>query len=117
LLVQGPLPAPRFRPPPLTLPFLSLRRYLAFIRSSSRFGRQALDRIQAETGRPYSEVERYAKRFWDPEIGKKRVSEREYSRVEAAVLKGEEKLLQVISFEKCTKLLLETFDNPWTDFE
>jgi hypothetical protein len=62
-------------------------------------------------------VERYAKRFWDPEIGKKRVSEREYSRVEAAVLKGEEKLLQVISFEKCTKLLLETFDNPWTDFE
>jgi hypothetical protein len=28
LLVRGPLPAPRFRPPPLTLPFLSLRRYM-----------------------------------------------------------------------------------------
>jgi len=91
--------------------------YLAFVRASARYGRHETERIQLEVGRPLEEVERYIKNFWDPEIGKKRLSEKEFSRVESNVVRGEEKLLQVVSFEKSTKMLLSTFDDPWTQFE
>ena len=94
------------------------RDYNAMVRASSKFGRTSYDRIQTEVGtKALKDVEAYCTAFWNPQIGGVRVPEKEYERVTTNVTKGEEKLAQVISMDRCTKLLLETHSNPWEDLE
>ncbi|GMI09136.1 hypothetical protein TrVE_jg12629 [Triparma verrucosa] len=89
--------------------------YSAFVRSSSKFGRDQYDRIAAEAGKTEAEIRSYSTAFWDPEIGQKRINAKEWERVYNAITKGEDKLQQVISMEKSTSLLLDTFENPWDE--
>ena len=102
----------------LTEGFKDWRRsnYTAFVRASAKHGRKQYDVIAAAVGKPEAEVIAYSNAFWDPEVGQKRLSAKEWERVSQLIVKGEEKLQQVISMEKSLDLLIKTFDSPWQDF-
>jgi len=94
------------------------RDYNAFVRASSRHGRNAYERIVAEVGTKTLEgVQEYVDAFWSSSTRNNRIPDKEYDRVVNIITKGEEKLAQVISMDRCTKLLLNSYSNPWEELE
>lgn len=91
--------------------------YLAFVRSCAKFGRNSFDKIAGEVGKPISSVESYSAAFWDENIGKKRFSEHEYDRVVKLIERGEKKIEEVSSLERCLVTLISLFENPWNELE
>lgn len=90
--------------------------YSAFIKASGRFGRSNFAQIAFEVGKSEAEVKEYAEAFWGP-FGKERFSEHEYDRVVKLIEKGEKKITESASLERCTKVLISLFDNPWEELE
>ena len=91
--------------------------YLAFIKSSSRFGRRCYAKIAAEVGKSQSAIKAYAKAFWDEHFGKLRISHHEYDRVVKNIERGEKKIEEIKGLERGTEVLLSLFENPWMELE
>ena len=91
--------------------------YMAFVRACAKFGRKNHEKIAAEVGKPISSIESYSAAIWDDNIGKKRFSEHEYDRVLKLIERGEKKLEEVNSLERCLATLISLFDNPWNELE
>jgi len=98
-------------------PDWSRHHYLAFLRACGKFGRGRYDKIAEEVGKSEQLVRDYSKAFWDKNIGKKRFSDHEYDRVVKTIERGEKKLEDALSLERCTATLISLFENPWTDLE
>ncbi|CAJ1954328.1 unnamed protein product [Cylindrotheca closterium] len=98
--------------------FATWRRphYSAFVKASGRYGRSNYAQIAADVGKSEAEVKEYADAFWGP-VGKERFSEHEYDRVVKLIEKGEKKILEIASLERCTKVLVSLFENPWEELE
>jgi SWI/SNF-related matrix-associated actin-dependent regulator of chromatin subfamily A member 5 len=90
--------------------------YGAFVRASAAFGRSDLKQIALEVGKSEAEVKRFADCFWG-EIGRTRISEHEYERVERLVSKGEKKISEIRALERGTRVLVSHFSNPWQELE
>jgi SWI/SNF-related matrix-associated actin-dependent regulator of chromatin subfamily A member 5 len=90
--------------------------YSAFIKASSKYGREALTKIAAEIGKPEPDVQKFAAAFWG-ELGKSRFSEHEYDRVVKMIERGEKKIAEVKGLERGTKVLVSLFKNPWEELE
>jgi SWI/SNF-related matrix-associated actin-dependent regulator of chromatin subfamily A member 5 len=91
------------------------QHYTAFVKGSAKFGRQNLEMIAVEVGKPLTEVQQYAAAFWDEEIGMKRISEHEYDRVVKMIDRGEKRLAEIGRLERATRILVSIFDNPWVE--
>ena len=91
--------------------------YTAFVKASSKHGRNMFSKIAAEVGKTQAMVEEYAAAFWDENFGKNRFSENEYSRVVKRIEQGEKKLHTIMVLETATKTFVSLFDNPWLELE
>ena len=92
--------------------------FMAFIKHSSKFGRTAYERIcQGMGNKLLEEVKDFSLKFWDPLIGKARISEKEYDRAVLSVERGEKKLVEIKNMETATSTLLAMFQNPWQNFQ
>jgi SWI/SNF-related matrix-associated actin-dependent regulator of chromatin subfamily A member 5 len=91
--------------------------YSAFIKVSAKMGRDSYAKIAEAVGKPQSSLEDFAAAFWNENIGKKRFSEHEYERVVKLIERGEKKLHDIKSIERCTGVLLSLFENPWVELE
>ena len=91
--------------------------YTAFLKASARYGRNDLENIAKDVGKPLNDVQTYAAAFWDENVGKKRFSEHEYDRVVKLIERGEKKIEEIRGLERGTRVLLSLFDNPWEELE
>jgi SWI/SNF-related matrix-associated actin-dependent regulator of chromatin subfamily A member 5 len=94
----------------------SRAHYSTFVKASGRHGRSNLTQIALEVGKTEDEVKEYAEAFWGT-LGKERFSEHEYDRVVKLIEKGEKKIDEIASLERCTRVLISLFDNPWEELE
>eukprot|EP00980_Cylindrotheca_fusiformis_P004471 scaffold953_cov141-Cylindrotheca_fusiformis.AAC.15 len=90
--------------------------YSAFVKASGRHGRSNLAQIALEVGKPEDDTKKYAEAFWG-DLGKERFSEHEYDRVVKLIEKGEKKITEIASLERCTRVLISLFENPWEELE
>ena len=94
----------------------SRQDFVAFVKASATFGREEFDSIANIVGKPLKVIEGYASKFWG-DIGKSRISEKEYERAIIAIERGEKKLNEVRSMEKGTSRFVSLFYDPWSDLE
>jgi SWI/SNF-related matrix-associated actin-dependent regulator of chromatin subfamily A member 5 len=90
--------------------------YTLFVKASSFYGRDAIDKIALEVGLPESVVVEFANAFWG-EKGKSRIAEHEYERVSKLVEKGEKRIKEIGNLERATSVLVGHFDDPWVELE
>lgn len=90
--------------------------YNSFVKASARYGRDELDKIALEVGKPETAVRQYAAAFWN-EVGKSRINEHEYDRAIKAIERGEKKIGEIKAVERGTRVLVEHFANPWDELE
>jgi SWI/SNF-related matrix-associated actin-dependent regulator of chromatin subfamily A member 5 len=95
----------------------SRQHYSAFIRGSAKYGRNRLDKVSVEIGKPLDDVKVFADAFWDENIGKARFSEHEYERVVKLIERGEKKMEDIKGIVRGTGILISLFDNPWEELE
>ncbi len=95
----------------------SRQHYSAFIRGSAKYGRDRLDKVSIEIGKPIDEVKTFAGAFWDPNVGRARFSEHEYERVVKVIERGEKKMEDIKGIVRGTRILISIFDNPWEELE
>jgi SWI/SNF-related matrix-associated actin-dependent regulator of chromatin subfamily A member 5 len=95
----------------------SRQNFSGFIRGSAKYGRNSIDKISVEVGKPYADVKKFSEAFWDDNIGKKRFSEHEYERVVKVIERGEKKMEDIKEIVRGTAILISIFDNPWEDLE
>lgn len=91
--------------------------YTAFLKASTKYGRDMYLKIAQEVGKTQGMVEEYAAAFWDPSKGKRLFSETEYDRVVKRIEQGEKKLQTVKVLETATETFVSLFDNPWLQLE
>jgi SWI/SNF-related matrix-associated actin-dependent regulator of chromatin subfamily A member 5 len=91
--------------------------YLAFVRACAKFGRNSSNKIASEVGKPLSSIESYSAAFWDENVGKKRFSDHEYDRIVKLIERGEKKIEEASSLERCLSTLISLFENPWNELE
>ena len=91
--------------------------YTAFLKASTKYGRDMYLKIAPEVGKTQGMVEEYASAFWDPSKGKRLFSETEYDRVVKRIEQGEKKLQTVKVLETATETFVSLFDNPWLQLE
>lgn len=94
----------------------SRSNYSAFVKSSSRHGRDEIGKIALEIGKTVDEVQAYATAFWG-ELGKSRFSEHEYDRVVKLIERGERKIRDIKALERATRIFVSLFENPWEELE
>lgn len=94
----------------------SRAHYSTFVKASGRHGRSNISQIAVEVGKADDEVKEYAEAFWGT-LGKERFSEHEYDRVVKLIEKGENKITIIASLERCTRVLISLFENPWEELE
>jgi SWI/SNF-related matrix-associated actin-dependent regulator of chromatin subfamily A member 5 len=68
-------------------------------------------------GKPFSSIESYSVAFWDEDVGKKRFSDHEYDRVVKLIERGEKKIEEASSLERCLSTLISLFENPLNNEE
>ena len=84
----------------------------AFIRASTRFGREQYAQIAREVGRPEAEVARYSAVFWAE--GAVHLPEDVWRKARERIEIGERKLKAVEGMREATRLKVARFrDNPW----
>ena len=90
--------------------------YTNFVKASSKYGRNAFDKITLEVGKPENVVREFAAAFWG-DLGRERIAEHEYDRVTKIIERGEKKIGEMNNLERATRLLVDHFDNPWQELE
>jgi SWI/SNF-related matrix-associated actin-dependent regulator of chromatin subfamily A member 5 len=90
--------------------------YILFVKASSTHGRESIDKIALEVGKPEAVVREFASAFWG-EKGKARVVEHEYDRVTKLMERGEKKIEEAKRLERATRVLVSHFENPWVELE
>lgn len=93
------------------------QHYSAFIRSSAKYGRVAVEKIAIEVGKSIEDVRKYSEAFWDEQIGRQRFSSNEYERVVKLIERGEKKMEDIKGIVRGTRILVSIFDNPWEELE
>ena len=92
------------------------RHYVSFVKASAAFGRHEHEAISNIVGKPIDAIKKYAENFWG-EVGKSRISEKEYERAISVITRGEKKLEEVRAMEEGTAKLVSLFDDPWSELE
>jgi len=87
-----------------------------FVKASAKYGRNALEKVALEVGKPEPAVREFATAFWG-DLGKNRIAEHEYDRATKIIERGEKKIEETSNLERATRVLVEHFDNPWQELE
>ena len=90
--------------------------FVAFVKASAIFGRTEYSTIASIVGKTKECVVDYASKFWG-DIGKSRISEKEYERAILAIERGEKKLKEARGMEEGISRFVSLFDDPWSDLE
>jgi SWI/SNF-related matrix-associated actin-dependent regulator of chromatin subfamily A member 5 len=88
----------------------------AFVKSSAKYGRDAVDKIAVDVGKPEPEVLAFSNAFWG-DVGRSRMTPHERDKFVKQIEKGAKRLSEMQNLERATALLVYHFDNPWDQLE
>jgi SWI/SNF-related matrix-associated actin-dependent regulator of chromatin subfamily A member 5 len=88
----------------------------AFVKGSAKYGRDSVDRIAVDVGKPEPEVHAFADAFWG-EVGRSRMTPHEREKFVKQIEKGAKRLSEMQNLERATGLMVSHFENPWDQLE